>query len=136
MINNVILVGLIENDVKITSFADGNQVASFTLKTWEQYNTREGEAKLFNDFHRCSIDLKICKNAQYFKKGDLLTMTGKLKTRKYQDKNGKDAYITEVKGYAVLTPLATHTPTEPVQAPDNRYEQVDNQFPQTDDLPF
>lgn len=103
-VNKVILVGNVGQDPEIRQFANGGQVASFSLATsenWKDKNT--GERKEKTEWHRISIfNEGLVRVVQsYVKKGSKLYIEGQLETRKWQDQNGVEKYTTEVvlRGY-------------------------------------
>jgi single-strand DNA-binding protein len=97
-INKVILVGRLGNDPKVNVFQSGDRAANFSLATsneWKDKNT--GEKKQQTEWHNISVYgplASICE--QYLKKGSQIFVEGRLKTRKYTDKNNIERSITEV----------------------------------------
>ncbi|MCR6734241.1 MAG: single-stranded DNA-binding protein [Afipia sp.] len=98
-VNKVILVGNLGADPEIKRTQDGRPIANLsvaTSDTWRDKNT--GERKEKTEWHRVVIFSEgLCKIAeQYLKKGSKVYLEGQLQTRKWQDKDGKDRYSTEV----------------------------------------
>ncbi len=98
-VNKVILVGNLGADPEIKRTQDGRPIANLsvaTSDTWRDKNT--GERKEKTEWHRVVIfNEGLCKIAeQYLKKGAKVYLEGQLQTRKWQDKDGKDRYSTEV----------------------------------------
>lgn len=98
-VNKVILVGNLGADPEIKRTQDGRPIANLsvaTSETWRDRNT--GERKEKTEWHRVVIFSEgLCKIAeQYLKKGSKVYLEGQLQTRKWQDKDGKDRYSTEV----------------------------------------
>lgn len=98
-VNKVILVGNLGADPEIKRTQDGRPIANLsvaTSDTWRDKNT--GERKEKTEWHRVVIfNEGLCKIAeQYLKKGSKVYIEGQLQTRKWQDKDGKDRYSTEV----------------------------------------
>jgi single-strand DNA-binding protein len=98
-VNKVILVGNLGADPEIKRTQDGRPIANLsvaTSDTWRDKNT--GERKEKTEWHRVVIfNEGLCKIAeQYLKKGSKVYLEGQLQTRKWQDKDGKDRYSTEV----------------------------------------
>jgi single-strand DNA-binding protein len=98
-VNKVILVGNLGADPEIKRTQDGRPIANLsvaTSDTWRDKNT--GERKEKTEWHRVVIFSEgLCKIAeQYLKKGAMVYLEGQLQTRKWQDKDGKDRYSTEV----------------------------------------
>lgn len=94
-INKVILVGHIGKDPDIFTFDDGTKRISFSLATTESYRDRNtNEWRDQTEWHNIAGYRYLAeKNVA---KGDLVYIEGKLKTRKYKDRDGNDRYITEV----------------------------------------
>ena len=98
-VNKVILVGNLGADPDIKRTQDGRPIANLSIATsdtWRDKNT--GERKEKTEWHRVVIfNEGLCKVAeQYLKKGAKVYIEGALQTRKWQDKDGKDRYSTEV----------------------------------------
>lgn len=98
-VNKVILVGNLGADPEIRRTQDGRPIANLsvaTSETWRDKNS--GERKEKTEWHRVVIFSEgLCKIAeQYLKKGSKVYLEGALQTRKWQDKDGKDKYSTEV----------------------------------------
>ncbi|KQW23011.1 single-stranded DNA-binding protein [Afipia sp. Root123D2] len=98
-VNKVILVGNLGADPEIRRTQDGRPIANLsvaTSETWRDKNS--GEKKEKTEWHRVVIfNEGLCKIAeQYLKKGAKVYLEGALQTRKWQDKDGKDKYSTEV----------------------------------------
>ncbi len=110
-VNKVILVGNLGADPDMRRTQDGRPIANLSVATsesWRDKNT--GERKEKTEWHRVVIfNEGLCRIAeQYLKKGSKVYIEGALQTRKWQDKDGKDKYSTEVvlQGFnSVLTML-------------------------------
>ncbi len=98
-VNKVILVGNLGADPEIKRTQDGRPIANLSIATSETWRDRtSGERKEKTEWHRVVIfNEGLCKIAeQYLKKGAKVYLEGQLQTRKWQDKDGKDRYSTEV----------------------------------------
>ncbi len=98
-VNKVILVGNLGKDPEVRSFQNGGSVCSFSLATSETWRDKStGERREKTEWHNVAIFSEgIVKVAsQYLKKGSKVYIEGQLETRKWQDKEGKDRYTTEV----------------------------------------
>jgi len=97
-LNKVILIGNLGDDVKIHEFDDQNKIGRFPLATSEVYTSREnGERITQTEWHNIVARNKVAEILEkYAKKGDKIYIEGKLKTRKWQDQNGQDKYMTEI----------------------------------------
>lgn len=98
MVNKVILVGRLGRDPEVIDVGNGVKKASFGLATNEVYRDRQtGEKKEITDWHNVVLWRRQAEVAeQYMRKGDLVYIEGKLKTRKYTTQEGVEKYITEV----------------------------------------
>ncbi|AFA41098.1 ssDNA-binding protein [Wigglesworthia glossinidia endosymbiont of Glossina morsitans morsitans (Yale colony)] len=97
-INKVILIGYLGQNPDIRYIPNGNAVANITLATsenWRDKNT--GEIKEKTEWHRIVLFGKLAEIAgEYLRKGSQVYIEGSLQTRKWQDQNGQDKYITEI----------------------------------------
>ena len=98
-VNKVILVGNLGADPEIKRTQDGRPIANLSVATSDTWRDKAtGERKEKTEWHRVVIFSEgLCKIAeQYLKKGAKVYLEGQLQTRKWQDKDGKDRYSTEV----------------------------------------
>ena len=96
-LNKVMLIGHTGDDVKVHYFDDNNCSGRFPLATNETYTNRNGERVTNTEWHNIVVRNKaaeICE--KYLKKGDMVYIEGRLKTRKWQDEKGLDRYSTEI----------------------------------------
>ena len=97
MLNKVILIGNLGADPELRYTQNGNQVASFSVATSERWKGQDGKVQEQTEWHRIVAWgrlAEICN--QYLHKGSRIYLEGKLQTRKWQDRDGSDRYITEV----------------------------------------
>ncbi|GAK30932.1 single-stranded DNA-binding protein [Weissella oryzae SG25] len=95
MINRVVLTGRLTRDVELRYTQSGAAVASFTLAVDRSYTNANGEREA--DFINAVIWRKPAENfANFFSKGSLVGIEGRLQTRSYDDQSGQRRYITEV----------------------------------------
>jgi single-strand DNA-binding protein len=98
-INKVTLLGNVGKDPEIRSFQNGGKVANFTLATSDSWKDKTtGEKKTKTEWHNISVQNEALVGIieKYVKKGSKLHLEGKLETRKWTDKEGKDRYSTEI----------------------------------------
>ena len=98
-VNKVILVGNLGNDPEIRSFQNGGRIANLSIATSESWKDKgTGERREKTQWHRVVVAsdglVGICE--RYLRKGSKVYIEGALENRKYTDKNGNDAYTTEV----------------------------------------
>jgi single-strand DNA-binding protein len=98
-VNKVILVGNLGADPEIRRTQDGRPIANLRIATSESWRDKAtGERKEKTEWHKVVIFSEgLCKVAeQYLKKGSKVYLEGQLQTRKWQDKDGRDQYSTEI----------------------------------------
>ena len=99
-INKVIIVGHLSNDPEIRTMPNGDAVANISVATSESWTDKNtGEKKTQTEWHRIIFFRRQAEVvSQYLSKGSQVYVEGKLKTRKWQDQNGQDRYVTEIYG--------------------------------------
>ena len=97
-LNQVQIIGRLGKDPEVRYLPDGSAVTNVTVATSESWTDKQsGEKKEATEWHRGVIYGKLAEIAgQYLKKGGLVFLQGKLKTRKWQDQSGQDRYTTEI----------------------------------------
>ena len=112
-LNKVMLIGRTGDDVKMHYFEGGNCLGRFPLATNETYVNKATNERVTNtEWHNVVVRNKaaeICE--KYLKKGDMVYIEGRLKTRKWQDESGLDRYSTEIHctDFNFLTPKSEST---------------------------
>lgn len=95
-VNKVLLIGTIGKDPEIRYLDGGVAVASFPLVTSETY-VKDGQRTEQAEWHNIVMWRKLADNAaKYLKKGRLVYIEGKLRTRSFEDKERVKRYITEI----------------------------------------
>lgn len=98
-VNKVILIGNLGADPESRFAPSGDAICNIriaTTETWKDKNT--GERREATEWHRVAFFGKLAEIAgQYLKKGGQVYIEGSLRTRKWQDKDGKDQYTTEIR---------------------------------------
>lgn len=97
-INKVIIVGMLGKDPEVRHMPSGGAVANVTLATSEQWKDKaSGEKKERTEWHSVVFYQRLAEIVgEYLKKGSQIYVEGSLRTRKWQDKQGNDRYITEI----------------------------------------
>jgi len=97
-INKVILVGNLGQDPETRYMPSGGAVTNFTVATNESWKDKQtGEQKDRTEWHRVAMFGRLAEiAAEYLRKGSQVYIEGKLRTRKWQDRDGNDRYTTEV----------------------------------------
>ncbi len=96
-VNKVILVGRLGKDPETRYMTNGEAVANVTLATSENWKDKSGEKQEKTEWHNLVFYRRLAEVAgEYLKKGSQIYVEGKIQTRKWQDKEGKDRYTTEI----------------------------------------
>ncbi len=97
-VNKAIIVGNLGKEPDLRFMPNGKAVCNFTMATsesWKDKNT--GAKKEETQWHRISAFGKVAEIiSQYAHKGSKVYVEGKIKTRKWQNKDGVDQYTTEI----------------------------------------
>ncbi len=98
-VNKVILVGNLGKDPEVRYLDSGVAVANFSLATTENYKNKEGERVSQTEWHNIVLWRGLAEVAEkYLKKGSSVYIEGKIRTRKWEDKEGNNRYSTEILG--------------------------------------
>lgn len=101
-LNSVSLIGRVGKDPEVRTFEDGNKIATFTLATSEKYTDRNGQPQEATEWHNIVFNNRLADLAEkHIKKGSLIYVGGKIKTRSWQDQQGQKRYQTEIIGLSV-----------------------------------
>lgn len=96
-INKVILLGNLGADPDIRHTADGRAIANLRLATGEAWKDQQGHLQERTEWHRVVMYGRTAEIARdYLRKGSKLYLEGRIQTRKWQDKDGRDQYTTEI----------------------------------------
>lgn len=97
-VNKVILIGNVGKDPEVRYNPSGSAWCTLSLATTRSWKNREtGERQEETEWHRVVFNDRLAEIVgEYVKKGRPLYVEGRLKTRKWQDKEGRDTYTTEV----------------------------------------
>jgi len=129
-VNKVILVGNLGKDPEVRYLDSGVAVANFSLATTENYKNKQGERVSQTEWHNIVLWRGLAEVAEkYLKKGASIYVEGKIKTRKWEDKEGVTRYSTEILGDN-MTMLGGKPSLQDTNEEDNKLEDTE------DDLPF
>ena len=97
-VNKVILVGNLGKDPEVRYMPSGSAICTVTLATSRQWKDKtSGERQEETEWHRVTFFDRMAEIAgEYLKKGRPVYVEGRLKTRKYTDKEGVEKYSTEI----------------------------------------
>ena len=131
-VNKVILVGNLGKDPEVKYLDSGVAVANFSLATTESYKNKEGERVNQTEWHNIVLWRGLAEVAEkWLKKGSNVYIEGKIKTRKWEDKDGNTRYNTEILADN-MTMLGSKSTSESA-APTTSAQPADDT---ADDLPF
>ena len=97
-INKVILIGNVGQDPETRYMPNGKAVTNLRVATSESWKDKQtGEQREQTEWHSIVMYDRLAEiAAEYLKKGSQVYIEGKLRTRKWQDKEGRDRYTTEI----------------------------------------
>jgi len=126
-VNKVILVGNLGADPETKYMPSGDCVCNLSVATTESWKDKSsGEKVERTEWHRVVMFRRLAEIAgEYLRKGSQVYLEGKLKTRKWQDKNGNDRYTTEIEanemqmlgGRGGSAGMGAPAPAQPAAAP-------------------
>jgi single-strand DNA-binding protein len=98
-LNKVMLIGNLGKDPEVRYTTSGTAVASFSLATTEKFKNKSGDWEEKTEWHNVTLWGRLAEIAgEYLAKGKTVYIEGRLQTRKWQDKDGRDRYTTEIVG--------------------------------------
>lgn len=97
-VNKVILVGNLGADPETRYMPNGDAVTNVRLATTDSWKDKaSGEKKEITEWHRVVFYRRLAEIAgEYLRKGSSVYVEGRIRTRKWQDKDGQDRYTTEI----------------------------------------
>ena len=139
-INKVILIGNLGRDPELRYTASGQAVANFTIATTESRTNKGGDRQDFTEWHRIVAWgrlAEIC--GEYLSKGRTVYIEGTLRTRSWEDKEGRKRWTTEVlaRNMQMLGPSGDkdQSTAEAGEGLADNFEIADT-FGSEDDIPF
>lgn len=132
-VNKVILIGNLGKDPEVKYLESGVAVANITLATTENYKNKEGEKVSQTVWHDIVLWRGLAEIAEkYLKKGSSVYIEGKIRNRKWEDKEGITRYKNEILADN-MTMLGSRPPTEKSNENESQNQENPNGL---DDLPF
>ncbi len=145
-VNKVILVGNLGIDPEVTMIDTNLKKATFRMATTETYRNREGQRVDQTEWHTITVWRGLADVAEkYLHKGSKVYVEGRLRTREYNDKEGKKRYFTEIVGDSFVMldkaennggPQSSAPSASPQQAPKPQSQEPVREESPEDDLPF
>ena len=131
-VNKVILIGHLGADPELRYTPNGTPVANFRIATTERWTNKQGERMESTEWHRIVAWGKLGEFCgQYLNKGKQVYIEGRLRTRSWEDKDGKKQWTTEIIAQRLQLlgkPEKPYTPPEELAAPE--------EVPSEEDIPF
>lgn len=137
-INKVILVGNVGKDPEIKHLDKGVSVARFSLATSETYKDKDNKKVTNTEWHNIVLWRGLAEVAEkYVKKGSPLYIEGKIRSRTWDDKDGKKHYATEIVADTMQLLGSKQSSDDNIPVTENMQNE-DNHAIQSeeDDLPF
>lgn len=119
-LNQCNFIGNAADAPEVRTFQDGGKVANIRIAVSERYTDRSGQPQENTEWIPCVINGKLADVAERFiTKGMSLFVSGKYKTRQWQDQSGNKHYSTEI---AVLNfQILDKKPQAAAAAPQPQY---------------
>ena len=97
-VNKVIIVGNLGKDPEVRYAPSGSAICNITVATSRQWKDKtSGERQEETEWHRITFFDRMAEIAgEYLKKGRPVYVEGRIKTRKYTDKDGVERYSTDI----------------------------------------
>lgn len=144
MLNKAQIIGRVGRDPEVRYLTSGDAVVNISLATTERWKDKQsGEVKEATEWHRINFFGRLAEIvAEYVEKGSLLYVEGKIKTRKWKDKDGTEKYSTEIQAETMKllsskqgnqpqrSSNENHKESQPKQSNGSGFEDMD------DDIPF
>jgi single-strand DNA-binding protein len=97
MYNKTVLIGRLGADPEIRYTPQQKAIANLSVATTESWRDKSGERQERTEWHRVVLFGKLAEIASnHLKKGALVLLEGPIRTRKWQNSEGKDQYTTEI----------------------------------------
>ena len=98
-VNRTITLGTLGADPEVKQFSNGGSITTISVAVSEKWTDKQtGQPKENTEWLRIVFNNKLAEiAAQFLRKGSQVYIEGSLRTRKYQDQNGQDRYVTEIR---------------------------------------
>jgi len=96
-LNKVFLIGRLTRDPEIKTLHSGKNLCQISIATDRFYTDKDGNKKQETEFHNVILFGRLAEIAsQYLKKGSLVFIEGRLRTRNWEDESGNKRSRTEI----------------------------------------
>ena len=132
------LMGHLGSDPETRFMPNGDAVANIRLATTESWKDKAtGEKKEITEWHRVVFFRKLAEVVgQYLKKGSAVYVEGRIRTRKWQDKEGQERYTTEIEANEMQMLGGKSREEEKASAPQGPKQHATSFDDMADDIPF
>ena len=143
-VNKVIILGNVGKDPEVRYAPSGKAVCNISIATSRSYGKGE-ERKEETEWHSVVLYERQAEIAgEYLKKGRPVYIEGRIRTRKWQDKEGQDRYTTEIIAESMQLLGGREEASAPRPAPASRQAPAQRPAPKSstgfddmdDDIPF
>lgn len=140
-VNKVILIGNLGRDPEIRYTTSGQAVANFTLATTEVRTNKDSKKQEFTEWHRIVAWARLAEICgEYLSKGKRVYIEGGLRTRSWEDKEGRKRQTTEVfaRNMQILSPSGDkfESTSGVDKGLSENFEIGEDSFGLDDDVPF
>ncbi|MCO5233069.1 MAG: single-stranded DNA-binding protein [Chitinophagales bacterium] len=140
-VNKVMLIGRVGTDPELRKMENSRSKLNLRIATTESYKNPNGEWNDITDWHTIVMWGPMAERGEKdIKKGGLIYVEGKIRTRSWEDKEGHKRYATEViaEYYQNLSPRENYQRDNSSLSDQNQDEDIDynNLNPSEDKLPF
>lgn len=126
-VNKVILIGNLGKDPEVRYLEGGIAVANFPIATTETFRDKNGNKNEQTEWHQIVLWRRLAEVAEkYLRKGQMVYLEGKIRSRSWEDKDGNKRYTTEIFG-DVLTILSRREDQQGTGGYQRPYQQNQNQ---------
>jgi single-strand DNA-binding protein len=96
-LNKVFLIGRLTKDPEMKNLPSGKNLCQISIATDRFYTDKDGNKKQETEFHNVILFGRLAEIAsQYLKKGSLVFIEGRLRTRNWEDESGNKKSRTEI----------------------------------------
>ncbi|MCR5813851.1 MAG: single-stranded DNA-binding protein [Desulfovibrio sp.] len=102
MLNRVMIIGRLGQDPQLKYSQSGSPIATFSVATDETFTDRDGIRQQRTEWFKVVAFARIAEScAHYLHKGNLVYVEGSLQTRRWQDQQGMEHSLVEIKAIRV-----------------------------------
>jgi single-strand DNA-binding protein len=136
-LNKVLLIGRLTRDPQVKNLPSGKNLCQISLATGRFFTDKEGKKREETEFHDVILFGRLGEIAsQYLKKGSLVFIEGRLRTRNWEDNSGNKKSKTEIVAERIqLGPKAPKETLPPIEEGKEEIPLVEEEI-NIEDIPF